>query len=249
MSLRSAYQCVLYVPVCHCVVSVTACVLSSSLRAQQCACPSSYPDVHYCVRLSLRLLTVCLCDWVLWVCLRLRHSGSAYICPCLSPRLFPYVSPSTQVSPRYSPPRPQVGVSGPLVPGLGPSPSHPRLLWARLGACLQCPATGKHQDPEPKGHLPHLCSLSLSLPRTGLRQSPTGAVPKLETCPDPPLTHGHQPPKPPASAQPCLSVCLLSPSVSLWLVPFSVALPFSGIDLCLHSATVPSTPSFSVLSR
>lgn len=159
-----------------------------------------------------------------------------------------YVSPSTQVSPCYSPPRPQVGVSGPLVPELGPSPSRPLLPWARLGACLRC-----LPQVNTKIRNPRATSLTSTLvPQPALdcaAPEPTGSAPKLEMCPDPPPSL----PKPqPWSSPVCLSVslagCLLlsvcvplrvSAGLAVFLsVPtschnFSVVLPFSRMTLVI----------------
>lgn len=143
--------------------------------------------------LSLRMRVSLSCHCPLCVCysasLSLGPVGlflsparwSAYICLCVSLCLSLDVSPSTQVSPRYSLPRPQVGVSGPVVPELGPTPSHPP--WARPDACLQCLPQVNTEIRNPRA-TSLTSALPLSLPRTGLDQ--TAGAPKLEMCPAPP---------------------------------------------------------------
>lgn len=110
-------------------------------------------------------------------------------------------------------------------PELRPSPSHPRPAMGQAGRLFAMPAPGKHQDPERKGHLPHLHSLPLSLPWTGLAQSPTGGTPKLEMCPDLSPTHG-----PPPSQAPSLGLCL--PACLLFVAPWLSA-GFSA-SFCPH---------------
>lgn len=155
---------------------------------------------------------------------------------------------------RYSPPRPQVGVSGPLVPGRGPSPSHPRLPWARLGACLQCLPQVNTKIRNPRATSLTSVPCPLAWPGLGLYQSPTGAAPKVEMCPHPPVTHGHEPPPSPqprlalsASPSASLSLAISWPlSLSLFLavltsshLSHSAASPFSGMTpICLLSLSL-----------
>lgn len=188
------------VPVCHSV----------------CVCPCSV--IVFCMS-----GTVHLCHWVLWVCLCLWHSGSAYICLCVSLCLSLYVSPSTQVSTRYSLPRPQVGVSGPVVPELGPTPSHPP--WARPDACLQCLPQVNTKIRNPRA-TSLTSALPLSLPWTGLDQ--TASASKLEMCPAPPPPLVTGLPSPSPSPVLSLSVCsCVSAGLSVPLVPSSSHLDFS----------------------
>lgn len=140
---------------CQCLVAgfpwlsaglVSRCVHACRSAAVVCGV-SDCPQPLFCCRVSKRnpvsatvSITVCLCPWLLRVCLCLRHSGSAYICPCVSLCLSPYVSPSTQVSPcvllTTQATGGRVGPTGAQSCG----PAHPTLAlpWARLGACLQC---------------------------------------------------------------------------------------------------------------
>lgn len=128
--------------VCHCSIIVFSVSVTVSSVLVFC-CRVSKPNTmfaHHCVLVSVTVsITVCLCHWLLCVCLCLRHSGSAYICPCVSPCLSPYVSPSTQVSPcvllTTQATGGRVGPTGAQSWG----PAHPTLTlpWARLGACLQ----------------------------------------------------------------------------------------------------------------
>ena len=119
-------------------------------------------------------------------------------------------------------------------PELRPSPSHPRPAVGQAGRLFAMPAPGKHQDPERKGHLPHLRSLPLSLPWTGLAQSPVGGAPKLEMCPDPSPTHG-PPAFPSPQPWPCLPAC------------FSLSLPGYLLASPLLSAPTSSHLCFSVV--
>lgn len=105
-------------------VCLSLCLVAVSLCLRTCLC--LIVSSSYCVCLSLRLLhCVFVTEFYGFVyvadILGLPISVSVCHCPTF------YVSPSTQVSRCYSPPRPQVGVSGPLVPEPGPSPSHPLL--------------------------------------------------------------------------------------------------------------------------
>lgn len=134
-------------------------------------------------------------------------------------------------------------------------PIPPSPAVGQAGRLFAMPATGKHQDPEPKGHLPHLRSLPLGLARTGLVPESHRCCPQSGDVPSP-ARHpwARASPKPPASAGPvCLSICfslsgylLASLSLSLFLavltsshLSHSAASPFSGMTpICLLSLSL-----------
>lgn len=239
------------------VLSLSSVCLSLSSLSSAChylcfvavsVCLSLCPDVCHCVCLSLCLLqgvsVTGFCGSV-YVSVTLGLPISVPVCHCVCPPMCHHLPRCHHVC--YSPPRPQVGVSGPLGPGLGPA--HPTLPAQGQAGCLfAMPAPGKHQDPEPKGQLPHLRALCLSPPSAELDKSPTGGAPTWRHALTllPPVVASL--PNPPVLA-PALSVCLsdcfslsapfwVSAGLSLFLcVPtsshlrFSGALPFSGRNL------------------
>ena len=169
----------------------------------------------------------------LWVCLYLS------LCVTVSVPLCVTIYPGVTVCVTHHPGH-RWACRDHWCPELGPSPSHPHSAMGQAERLFAMTAPGKHQDPEPKGHLPHLHSLLLSLPWTGLDQSCTGGAPKLETCPDPP------PPRSPAFPSPQPWPCLpagFSLSLSLSLCPsldvcwplcfFLSLLPLNWVSLCL----------------
>lgn len=173
------------------------------------------------------------------------------------------MSPSTQCHcVCYSPPRPQVGVSGPLVPGRGPSPAHPRLPWARLGACLQWLPQVNTEIRNPRATSLPSAPCPSACPGLGCAPKPPQVLPPHWRCA---LTHPSTTvtsvPEPPALARPCLSVHLLL-SLSLWVSPglcffcpyllspeLLCSFAFLWNDPRLHSVTVPLLPPFSVLAQ
>lgn len=190
----------------------------------------------------------------LWVCLYLSLCVTVSVPLCVT--IYPGVTLCVTHHPGH-----RWACRAHWCPELGPSPSHPHSAMGQAGRLFAMTAPGKHQDPEPKGHLPHLHSLPLSLPWTGLDQSCTGGAPKLETCPDPPPATVTSLPKPPALALPACR--LLSLSVPLWMsaglsasfcpyflsAGFPCGSAFLGNDLCLPSVTAPLPLTFSVFSQ
>lgn len=133
------YACVS--PFCVFYVSVT---VSSVTMFNHCVSTLTNTFVCDCVQMSITVcvchrLLQCVCYWFcgsIYVSITLGLPISVPVCHCVCPCMCHHLPRCHREC--YSPPRPQVGVSGPLVPGLRPSPSHPRLPWDRLGACLQC---------------------------------------------------------------------------------------------------------------
>lgn len=247
-------------------VAVSACVSLCCLRLQ-CVCLCSQSLCFVAASLSSLCLPTAV-SWCLSPCLLQRVSvtgfcGSVYVsdalglpisvpvCHCVCPPMCHHL-PRCPVGFTHHPGH-RWACQAHWCPELQPSPSHPRPAMGQAGRLFAMPAPGKHQDPERKGHLPHLRSLPLSLPWTGLAQSPTGGAPKLEMCPDPSPTHG-----PPPSQAPSLGLCLLAslcqPLAVCWPLCFFLSLlPLTCISLwfilwndpCLHS--VPSTLDFFCL--
>ena len=230
---------------CHCacasitVSSVT--VFYSFVSKPNAVCPSLCPGIcHCCVSVTVSI-TVHPCHWLLCVCLCLRHSGSAYICPCVSPCLSPYVSPSTQVSPcvlvTTQATGGRVGPTG--AQSWGPAHSTLAPPRARLGACLQClsQVNTKTRNPRATSLTSALCPLAC--PGPGWTRAAQAV----------PLTwrHALTLPKPSLGRPACL---LLSLSLSgCLLASLFLFCPFLSDDPCLHSLTVPSPLTASVLSQ
>lgn len=176
-----------------------------------------------------------------WVCLYLSLFVTMSVPLCVT--IYP-VSPCVLLTAQAT-----GGRVGPTGARAVAQPGPPLPAMGQAGRLFAMPATGKHRDPEPKGHLPPLCSLPLSLPWTGLcPKAPAGAVPTLEACLDPPLRHGHKRPRAPSPglALPVCPSASLSLSLSFWVSPglflflsvltssllsYSAALPFSGMTL------------------
>lgn len=189
--------------VCRMCLPVTVSSLSLFVP---CHC-ISVPNLMFAYRCTLMSIPVCLslcllqcvsvtgCCESVYVSVTLGLPISVPVCHHVCSPMCHHLPRCRRV--RYSPPRPQVGVSGPLVPGRGPSPSHPRLPWARLGACLQCLPQVNTKIRNPRATSLTSVPCPLAWPGLGLYQSPTVAAPKLEMCPHPPVTHGHEPPPSP----------------------------------------------------
>ena len=213
------------VPVCACMPSAAAACgvpgCPQPLRFDAVSLSVSLPAVSSLASLGLFM------SQTLWVCLYLS------VCVTVSVPLCVTIYPGVAVCFTHHPGH-RWACRAHWCPELRPSPSHPRPAVGQAGRLFAMPAPGKHQDPERKGHLPHLRSLPLSLPWTGLAQSPIGGAPKLEMCPDPSPTHG-PPAFPSPRPWPCLPAC------------FSLSLPGYLLASWLLSAPTSSHLCFSAV--
>lgn len=145
---------------------------------------------------------MCLCPSDLHICLYWSLCVTVSVHECVT------IYPGASVC--VLPLRPQVGVSGPPVPGLWPSPAQPTLAAVvQAGRLFAMSASGKQEAPQAQGtSLPHLCSLLLGLLPAQLGHGPL-------TCPQPSWTH--RPSLGLSLVCPFISVCLsVSMSVSFW---------------------------------
>lgn len=206
MCLWPAYHCVgcaclSLCPLCHCLCFVLVSPVGLS----------SYPDVYYGVCVSLGLfqrVSVTGFDGSVYVSFTLGLPISVPVCHHVCSPMCHQLARCHRVC--YSPSRPQVGVSGPLVPGRGPGPAHPRPPWARLGACLQCLTQVNTEIRNPRAASLTSAPCPLACPALGCTNSPPQVLPpnwrRALTHPSP---TGTSLPGPPALAWPCPSVRLL----------------------------------------
>jgi hypothetical protein len=132
---------------CMCVSSVTVFCLSVTVHFVTMSLMSHLP-VHI-LSVGITSGVMCFCHCVLQ-CDSVTGPVTVGLPISVTLCLFQYVSPCTRChGVCYSPPRPRVGVSGPLVPGLGPA--HRTLTaMGQAWRLLAMPAPGK-QNPEQEG--------------------------------------------------------------------------------------------------
>lgn len=172
-----------------------------------------------CYSASLSLGPVCLfMSLTLWVCLYLSLCVTMSVPLCVT--IYPGVTALLTAQATG-------GRVGPLVPELGPTPSHPP--WARPDACLPCLPQVNTKIRKPRA-TSLTSALPLSLPWTGLDRTAGGPRTGHVPCPSPTLSH--QPPQAPALAPSGLSVCsCVRASVPKPLTWVSLAIPFSRMTV------------------
>lgn len=183
----------------------------------------------------------------LWVCLYLSLCVTVSVPLCVT--IYPGVT--TLLTAQATGGR--VGPTGARA-GAHPIP----LAMGQAGRLFAMPAPGKHQDPEPKGHLPHLHPCPSACPGPGWTRAPQAVpAPKLELCPDPPPPLVTSLPKPQPWPRPvCLSaflcVCVCwPPCLFLSLLPLtwvSVVSPSPRMT-CVFLLSLSLYLNLSVLSR
>lgn len=200
----------------HCVL------LSVTLCACHCVC--------YSVSLSLGSLSLFM-SLTLWVCLYLSLCVTVSVLLCVT--IYPGVTVllTTQAT---------GGRVGPTGARAGAQPIPPSPAMGQAGRLFAVPAPGKHQDPEPKGHLPHLRPCPSACPGLVCTRA-HGQCPQTGDVPRP----SPQPSQVPALVRPCLSVCVCLSGCLL----LCVCVCLSGRLLVFLFLSVPtSRHSFSVAS-
>lgn len=163
----------------HCCVLCYCASVPDSLFACHCVFCEHAARISVSVTVSV---TGCLRD-----CLCLRHSGPVTVALSISVtvchRVYPSVChhlPRCHCACVTHRPGHRWVCRAHWCQGCGPA--HPTLADRGPGWAPICnPAPGKHQDPEPKGHLPHLRSCPSAC--SGLDQSPADSVPQTGNVP------------------------------------------------------------------
>lgn len=177
--------------VCHCSV-IVFCVCHRVLRLSlfvSCCCVS-VPKNMFAYHRVLLSITVCVCHCVcysvslslgsvglfmpltLWVCLYLSLCVTVSVLLCVT--IYPGVTVLLTAQATGGRVRPTGARAGAL-----PIPPSPAM--GQAGRLFAMPAPGKHQDPEPKGHLPHLRPCPSACPGLGCTRAPQ-AVPSNWRC-------------------------------------------------------------------
>lgn len=171
--------------VCHC--SVVFCVSVTIFSVYHCLClvAVSVPKNMFAYHRVLLSITVCVCYSVslslgsvglfmpltLWVCLYLSLCVTVSV---LCVTIYPGVTVLLTAQATG-------GRVGPTGARAGALPIPPSPAMGQAGRLFAMPAPGKHQDPEPKGHLPHLRPCPSACPGLGCTRAPQ-AVPSNWRC-------------------------------------------------------------------